>query len=209
MKKILLLLTVLSTLSAYAVTCGNEGEAARMACEQTGGFESMCKRAIGFNHADEAAVAVCSSVVSAPDNLIYSCLKATVNKSFSRGEIKKCMGKRSFHRIDCISNSGVVFIQQDYNQNNGDSAYLACEETGGFESFCKRAVATNHADEGAIKVCLSASHVSDGLKYNCIKASVNKSFSRRELTKCMMKKGFHKVDCISNSGSVLLPNVCI
>ncbi len=209
MKKLLIgAIIMMTSLSVFAGSCGNSGGAAIIACEQTGGYKFFCERAVGYNHTDERALAVCASVPNAPDNLKYECIKGTLNKTFSRVELNHCMKKKSFKRIDCITNSGAPFIAEDYNLNSGEAALRACEQTGGFESFCKRTVGSNHSDKAALKVCASVGNAPDTLKYACIKGTLNKVFNSFELNDCMEKKGFNRIDCISNSGEVVLSNIC-
>jgi hypothetical protein len=204
---IVMSLITLST-SVFASVCGNTGEFAFKACESTGGFQTFCERAIGNNHADERATSFCSSIPNIPDGLRYNCIKATVNKVYTIAELRTCMTSTGFKKVDCITNSGSPYISSGFSLNFGEVAQVACEDAGGFSRFCKRAVGSNHADEAAVAVCTSTVHIPDNLKYDCIKATINKTFTRGEILNCLKKKGFKRVDCISNSGDVVIPNIC-
>lgn len=206
--KILIILTLLSSSIVYATTCGNNGEKAFLACAEMGMFQDMCEKAVGTNHADEAAVGVCLSVPNVPDNLKYNCIVGTINKSFTQGEILNCMQKQSFRRVDCVTNSGTAFIPSTMLYNNGEEALVACEDTNGFSSYCKRTVGQRHSDLGALAVCKTVPNVLDNIKFACIQGTLDKTFTPAELASCMKKQSFKRVDCISNSGSVILPNSC-
>ena len=211
MKKILLLTTILSQIlstSVSAQSCENSGELAYQACNQLGMYKNMCQKTVGTNHADEAAVRVCMTIQNMPDNIMYDCIRSTVNKTFSQAEINKCMKVNSFTRTSCIMNNGRAFIPQVSNYNTGDLAYQACEDTNMYERMCKKAIGSNHADEAAVRVCQTIGNMPDNIKYDCLRSTVNKEFSRKEIETCMKKNSFTRTSCIMNSGKAIVINSC-